>query len=278
MISLLYLILGVLFSASLVTVTFSYAFAWYEAANGEPQLLENRFSASRLLFASRLILVEALFLTVTLILHPLGWYTRRRERLPRSLKPPILLLHGLFQSRGCWLWLRLLLWLRGFRNVYALTLPPTRDIETLTEILDRKVIELRHKPGIEKVHLLGHSMGGMIARNYVQLRGGADKVASLTLLSVPNGGSRLAPFAISNLALNVLPDSEFLKRLGSAEPPAEIPVTNIYCRHDNIVVPADFGRLEWADNLELQGVGHTSALFLPSSVKTILKTLREHCA
>ncbi len=270
------LVLAVLFGLALTTVTFSYAFAWYEAANRDPLLLEDRFTAPRLLFSLRLILTEALLLTMTLLLHPLGWYTRRRERLPRTLDDPILLLHGLFQSRACWLWLRLLLWLQGFRNVYALSLPPTRNVETLTEILDRKVIELRHKPGIEKVHLVGHSMGGMIARNYAQLRGGADKVASLTLLSAPNSGSRLAPFAVTKLGLNALPGSEFLKRLGSAEPPSGIPVTNIYCRHDNIIVPAEFGRLEWASNIELHGIGHTSALFMPRSVRAILQALKEH--
>jgi len=268
-------IFATIFSAALLTVTLSYAFAWYEAANAEPELLEGRFKAPRLLFALRLILTEALLLGISAILHPLGWYTRRREKLPRSLNAPILLLHGLFQSRACWLWIRVLMWLRGFRNVYALSLPPTRNLETLTEILDRKIIELRHKPGIDKVHLVGHSMGAMIARNYVQLRGGADKVASLVLVSAPNNGSRLAPFAMTDLGLNVLPGSEFLKRLGSAEPPEGIPVTNIYCRHDNIIVPAELGRLEWANNLELQGIGHTSALFLPRSIKAIFTALRE---
>jgi len=275
---LIILLLALLFGASLVTVTFSYAFAWYETANRHPELLEGRFSAPSLLFALRLVLVEALLLTITLILHPLGWYTRRRERLPRAIDPPILLLHGLFQSRACWLWLRLLLWLRGYRNVYALSLPPTRNIETLTEILDRKIIELRHKPGIEKVHLVGHSMGGMIARNYVQLRGGGDKVASLTLLSSPNSGSRLAPFAVTKLGLEALPGSDFLQRLGTALPPEDIPVINIYCRHDNIIVPAEFGYLEWATNVELQGVGHTSVLFMPRSVRAILASLKEHYA
>jgi len=33
------LVLATLFGVSLLTVTFSYAFAWYEAANAEPQLL-----------------------------------------------------------------------------------------------------------------------------------------------------------------------------------------------------------------------------------------------
>ncbi len=272
------LVLAVLAGLALTSVTFSYAFAWYEAANRDPQLLEDRFSAPRLLFALRLILTEALLLTLTLLLHPIGWYTRRRARLPRTLDDPILLLHGLFQSRACWLWVRLLLRLRGFRNVYALSLPPTRNVETLTEILDRKIIELRHKPGIEKVHLVGHSMGGMIARNYVQLRGGADKVASLVLLSSPNGGSRLAPFAVTKLGLNALPGSDFLQRLGSAEPPSGIPVTNIYCRHDNIIVPAEYGRLEWATNIELQGIGHTSALFVPGSIRAIFAALREQRA
>ncbi len=137
---------------------------------------------------------------------------------------------------------------------------------------------MRHKPGIDKVHLVGHSMGCMIARNYVQLRGGADKVASMVLLAAPHGGSRLAPFAITDLGLNVLPGSAFLKRLDSAAPPAGILVTNIYCRHDNIIVPADFGRLEWADNVELQGVGHISALFMLRSIKALFAALREQQA
>ena len=275
MTTLLTLLLAALFCVCLLTVTLSYAFAWYEAANAQPELLQGRFKASRLLFALRLILIEAVLLSVSVLLHPLGWYTRRRERLPRAVDTPVLLLHGLFQSRACWLWIRALLWLRGTRNVYALSLPPTRNIETLTEILDRKIIALRHKPGIDKVHLVGHSMGAMIARNYVQLRGGGDKVASLVLLSAPNGGSRLAPFALTDLGLNALPGSDFLQRLGSAPPPKDIPVTNIYCRHDNIIVPAELGRLEWADNIELQGVGHTSALFLPRSIRALFAALRE---
>ena len=96
MTTLIILLLAFLFGASLLTVIFSYAFAWYEAANREPELLEGRFSAPRALFALRLVVVEALLLTVTLLLHPLGWYTRRRDRLPRVIDPPILLLRNNF--------------------------------------------------------------------------------------------------------------------------------------------------------------------------------------
>ena len=98
------------------------------------------------------------------------------------------------------------------------------------------------------------------------------------LLAAPNGGSRLAPFAFTKLGLNALPGCDFLKRLGSAPPPPGIPVTNIYTRHDNIVVPAELGRLEWASNQELQGIGHTSTLFVPRSTRLILAALREHGA
>ena len=115
-------LLAVLLSMALFTVTFTYAFALYEAANREPELLAGRFSAARLLYALRLVLVESFFLTLTMLIHPLGWYVRRRERVPRTLETPTVLLHGLFQSRACWLWMRVLLWLCGFRNVYTLSL------------------------------------------------------------------------------------------------------------------------------------------------------------
>jgi triacylglycerol esterase/lipase EstA (alpha/beta hydrolase family) len=46
--------------------------------------------------------------------------------------------------------------------------------------------------GLAKVHLLGYSEGGLIAREYLRNFGGAAKVDALVTLATPNHGSRLA--------------------------------------------------------------------------------------
>jgi len=256
-------------------VLLSYAFVWYESANREPQLMESRFAPERLGRAAGIVLLETACLLLTVLQHPLGWF-QTRERPPEyGSETPVLLLHGLFHNRACWLWTRYRLQRRGRRNVYAVNLPPWHDVELLTERVARKVDELRHASGADKVHLVGHSMGGMIARNFLQLRGGADKVASCTLIAAPNHGSKLAPFALTPLGRLLLPGSEFLRRLAAAPLPPEVRITSLYSRHDNMVLPWEAARQEGAANREFSGMGHMTVLYHPEVFAALLDALEE---
>jgi pimeloyl-ACP methyl ester carboxylesterase len=187
----------------------------------------------------------------------------------------VLLLHGLFHNRTCWSWLRYCLRRRGMTSVHTLNLPPWFDVETLVERIDQRIDELRFASGADKVHLVGHSMGAMLARHYLQLRGGAAKVASATLLGAPNAGSKLVPFALTPLGELLLPGSEFLERLAEAPLPEGVPLRNIYSRHDNMVVPADNGHLEGAENVLLTGIGHASLLYHPHAFEALYDALAE---
>jgi len=256
-------------------VLLSYAFVWYECANREPQLLENRFAPERLARAAGIILLETVCLLLTILQHPLGWFPAHAPPPEGEGERPVLLLHGLFHNRACWCWTRHRLRRRGWRHLYAINLPPWHDVEDLTERVDRKVDELRNASGVDKVHLVGHSMGGVIARNYLQLRGGAAKVASCTLIASPNHGSRLAPFTLTPLGRLLLPGSEFLRRLAAAPLPPEVRVTSIYSRHDNMVLPWDAAHLEGADNREFSGMGHMTVLYHPEVFAALLTALQE---
>lgn len=266
-------ILAVLVGAVAAFTLLSFAFAWYERANSEPQLIERRFALRNLWLALRLVTLEAAVLLVTVLLHPCGWF-KPRGKIRNHPGTPVLLLHGLFQSRACWLWMKWRLRRRGFASIYALSLPPWKDVELLTERLAKKVDELRHRTGIEKVHLVGHSMGGMIVRNYLQIRGGEKKVAACVLLGTPNHGSKLAPFALSPLGKLLMPGSDFLRRLNEAPVPAGARVVSIYSRHENVVLPFQNARLEGAADLELAGMGHTSLLFHPRAFALVLENLQ----
>ncbi|WP_432822333.1 alpha/beta fold hydrolase [Trichloromonas sp.] len=253
-------------------VASSSVFAWYEQANRQPLLMTERFTLKRLWFALRFMALETACLCVTVLLHPLGWLRPWKRNVNREAVP-VLLLHGLFHNRACWLWLRLRLMLLGVRSLHSINLPPWKDVESLTERVAKKVDELRLASGATKVHLVGHSMGGIIARNYLQIRGGAQKVDRCVLIASPNSGSRLAALALSPLATTLMPGSELLQRLAAAPIPASARVCAIYSRHDNIVLPPESAHLTGAENIELTGLGHTTLLYHPRILQTLFSVL-----
>ncbi|WP_172399654.1 alpha/beta fold hydrolase [Geothermobacter hydrogeniphilus] len=270
--------LAIVFAIVALITLLSYAIYWYESANLSPQLLEQRFAPRRLLLALRLLVSETLLLFVSVVLHPLGWIWPKEKPTVDGGKPPIILLHGLFHNRSCWWWLKWRLKRAGYRTIYSLHLSAWHDIEVLTELIAKKVDRLRLQAGVEQVILIGHSMGGILARNYIQRRGGAARVAHCIQLGTPNGGSKLAPFAVSPLARNLLPGSTFLAELNASKLPSDIPLTSIYSRHDNIVIPAASARLNGSREIELQGMGHMGLLYKKSAVAAVLKALEDSTA
>ncbi len=267
-------LLQLLFGVVALAVLLSFTLAWYERANNHPELIQRRFTCRGIFLSLWLMLQEIFCLLVTLILRPFGWSNPDTRFLEPDRQPPIILLHGLFQNRSCMYWLQFRLKRAGFKNVMAINTPSWRDLETLTEILARKIDEVIIAHKVEKVHLVGHSMGGIIARNYIQRRGGAPRVACCLTLGSPHAGSKLAPFALSQLGKAVLPDSEFLNQLNAVDKPPTTRVIAVYTRHDNIVLPATNARLAAADeNIELDGMGHTSLLFHPRVMQTVISQL-----
>ena len=118
-------------------------------------------------------------------------------------------------------------------------------------------------------------MGGIIARNYIQNRGGARHTRALITLGSPHHGSKLAPFAVSKMGKSLLPGSELLRQFNSVEWPKTVPATSIYTRYDNIVLPASSAKMDGAKHLELDGMGHTSLLFHPKSMQAVMTSLRD---
>ena len=258
------------FSASLfaLAVILSFAIAWYERVNDDPAVAAQRRHA----LAIRLLITEFAALLLTLLLRPLGWLPPRIPQGP-SRQPPVILLHGLFQNRSSMLVLAWRLRRAGFDRVITINTPAWLDLETLTDRLHQAVDAVRAATGAGQVHLVGHSMGGIIVRNYLQSGGGGLQVANCVTLGSPHRGSKLAPFAVSRLGRSLLPGSPLLARLNAAPLPAGVRFTALYSRHDNIVVPMESARLEGAENIELAETGHTGMLFSPRAARAVAKAL-----
>lgn len=269
---LFFTLLVALLGISALFAAGSALFAWYERANRRPGLMEHRFAPRNLWFVFRFLTLETGCLALIALLHPLGWIPHWNRHVRRDTTP-VILIHGLFHNRACWFFLLPWLRSRGVRSLCTINLPLWKGIESLTERVARKVDELRLASGCERVHLVGHSLGGIIARNYLQIRGGAAKVDRCILIATPNEGSRLAALALSPLATSLMPGSDLLTRLAAAPLPAGARLSVIHSRHDNIVLPAESARFQGAEDLELAGVGHTALLFHPRVWRELARML-----
>jgi triacylglycerol lipase len=85
-------------------------------------------------------------------------------------------------------------------TVFVPTLPPFDSVEVRAESLARQLEDILHESGASKVNLLAHSMGGLDCRDVITRLGFGDRVASLTTISTPHGGS-----AVADVILHLLP-------------------------------------------------------------------------
>lgn len=257
----------------LLAVLLSYSIFWYEYSNQHPASYDQRFNRRSLTLCSSLIFGEFFFNLITLTALPIGLFKSQSQSLKRGVTPT-LLLNGLFANQACWLWFKRQLKSHGIDNVVTMNLSCWHSEEVLTELLAKRVDELRHQLGVQKVNLVGHSFGGIVARNYVQLRGGENKVERLVCLGSPHAGSKLAPFSFSPLGKLLIPGSSFLQKLNTETARTAIPTTVIYTRKDNMVLPNNNCQLPWGEHIALDGMGHTSLIYRAEAIKATATALK----
>lgn len=112
------------------------------------------------------------------------------EQLSCKTRYPILLIHGTgFRDRGYWGRIPKALRQRG-AQVFFGGQDGWATVEENATALKQRVEEILAETGSEKVHLIAHSKGGLDARYLVSSLGMAPQVASVSLISAPNHGSR----------------------------------------------------------------------------------------
>jgi pimeloyl-ACP methyl ester carboxylesterase len=263
----------VLFIGCALTYTLaSYALAWYEYAGSRPGAFDQRFAHPGTVLS--LLALETLATCANLLVYPIGWFTLRTSSIEESENVPVLLVHGLFLNSGCWLLTERRLRQRGFGEIHLINLPPWEDIERLTERLAERIEELHHNLGIERLDLVGHSLGGLVIRNYLQRPGSLPLVRRCVFLGTPHSGSRLAIFALSPVARDLMPGSDFLLRLNAEPLPQDVPMVAIQSCHDNIVLPWENSRLHGARNVELTQMGHNGLLYHPAACDALVAALK----
>ena len=194
-------------------------------------------------------------------------------------RTPVVLVHGYLSSRAYWAPMVRWLEAHGVERVFV------PNYRALFSTIDRGVEELHQEieriaaGGAHRVVLVCHSMGGLVARRYIQDHG-ERRVARLVTIASPHHGTALARFGIGEHARQMKPGSAFFEALTARESalPPTMPALSIYSVHDNLVAPQDTSRLPWARNLALTGEGHLSLLDSEPVFARVLEELREAAA
>lgn len=86
---------------------------------------------------------------------------------------------------------------QGF-DVHSTRVSFAAGVNQRSEDLRNEVNRILTETGKEKVHIIGHSMGGLDARHMIVEKGMADRVASLTTIGTPHNGTSFADWGIAN--------------------------------------------------------------------------------
>ncbi|RSZ57434.1 alpha/beta fold hydrolase [Massilia atriviolacea] len=182
-----------------------------------------------------------------------------------STAPPLLLLHGYGCNSGYWT--HLVRELDAARISHAtLDLEPVlAGIDDFVPAVRRAVDALCAASGAARVVIVGHSMGGLVARAYLRDHGSA-RVAHVFTLGTPHHGTSLASKGPGLNALQMrhdpagdAPAGAWLRALAASESAqTRALITSLFTHHDNIVAPQTSSVLEGARNIAFGGVGHVA--------------------
>jgi len=189
--------------------------------------------------------------------------------LPKLRDPgtgtPIVLLPGFTENAGAMWWFARRLARRGFRP-FLIDFPSTfTRLDTNVAFLGMRLRQLRAETGYDRVAIVAHSMGGVIARAHM-LSDPDHGVLTLVALASPFRGTHLArlgaAFRIGRSSLDMCPNSDFACRF----PPtamASAPIHSIVGCQENIVSPMWSCVLPGCDTHVLSlPVGHDAVLHL----------------
>jgi len=233
--------------------------------------------------------LEIAILAGHLLLYPSGIVQERRSapalpapdttQLPTEAKPPVVLLHGFIDNRSVFVLLRRSLAQHGRQQIESLNYSPlTCDIRTAAELLGRHIEEICERTGHERVDVVGHSLGGLIARYYVQRLDGDHRVRTLVTLGTPHSGTRVVPMMNAHpIVRQMRPGSDVIEELQKPAPGCRTHFVSFWSDLDHLMDPLKTACIDHPDllvqNVRVSGIGHLALPVHPAVATGIRQAL-----
>jgi pimeloyl-ACP methyl ester carboxylesterase len=188
------------------------------------------------------------------------------RRTPRARdQRTVVLVHGYLANRSTLFPLAAYLRLRGLRQILQFNYDSRAGVER--GALGLRAFLRQHVRG-GRIDLVCHSLGGLVARVYVQELGGSRRVDRCVTLGTPHRGTYNSYWLWSRVGGELRPDSQLLARLGASRSAMQgVRFLSLVAGSDNLVIPRVFASHE--QEIVIQDVGHISMLFSPTVLRLV---------
>jgi len=127
---------------------------------------------------------------------------------PQGVAPPIVLMHGMagftdIAGMEYFNGVPEALRADGY-SVFTTSVDPFQSVEVRASQAAAQIDAILAETGATKVHLIGHSQGGLDARYVVSALGYGDRVATITTIATPHHGSKVADVALGLIPGNAV--------------------------------------------------------------------------
>lgn len=182
--------------------------------------------------------------------------------LTPDARRPLVVLPGLADNAAVFTDLRAALEARGAGPVVSFSYSSLLGrTQTAAARLADQIEQLCVISGEQQVSLVGHSLGGLIARYYVQRLGGHARVTTVVTIGTPHGGTVAAriPSPLP-LVRQLRPGSDLLTELAEPAPGCTTRFVAYAGDCDQVVLPSRNGLIDHPDlnarNVVVPGAGH----------------------
>jgi triacylglycerol lipase len=180
--------------------------------------------------------------------------------LPRAIAGDdvVVLVHGFLATAGIFRPLRARLERDAGARVASFSHAPGLGVKRIAQQLSALVDRI---PYGTRIHLVGHSLGGIVIRWYVQEMGGHERVAQTIAIATPFGGAKVAERFKVLVGNDLHATSDVLTRLREGGASARhVPHLSVAGTEDR-VSPPERASLAANELVVLEGRGHNQLLF-----------------
>ncbi|MCA9690002.1 MAG: alpha/beta fold hydrolase [Myxococcales bacterium] len=204
-------------------------------------------------------------------LYGFGFLPSRHRRLRAPGLRTLVFVHGLAGNRANFFPLQAYLRACGYHRQLSFNYPSSGSIERIAVLLKRQLDD-NVKGG--RIDLIAHSMGGLVARLYVQQLGGARRVDRLITLGTPHHGSTSSAYLPLPLVSQLKPSGPFLQHLNGLGPPPGVSMHSFAGERDLLVLPPEAALAPFGESVMLPELGHLDMLLSPRVFRAVRDRLR----
>ena len=262
---------GLLLAACIFYVVTSYTHAFWHRRLTTP--VGNLVKAAFLEFGACMLLLP--FWPLWLVIGASYEAVHEGEGVARGTRHPVILLHGFAMNRTSWVWLGRRLAHRGIGPLYGTTYFSPQSVRRSAEHLARFVQSVRARERCDRVDIVGHSLGGVVARYYVERLDGARHVGRVVTIGSPHKGTIIARLgALFPSARETFHNSSFYAELGPLSR-REVAFTSVWSRADAIIEPPESSSIAPdGEDRVFDDLGHLSLLLSPRVLDTVAERLK----